>query len=102
MPKKAPQRPATPGSWKKGQSGNPGGRPSKVPEISVTCREMTPAVVARLARIIKDGADRDAVPASKIVLAYAWGAPKEDVTIGDGSRLEVTVRYESAAHDGDA
>jgi hypothetical protein len=67
-------------SWVPGQSGNPGGRPRKTPEqreIEELARSKSRAAVLRLAAIIRDGKDSDAIRACEAILARAWGRPEQ-------------------------
>lgn len=60
--------------YKKGQSGNPKGRPKGDPELRLACRNMTSIILLKLRdEIMEDG--KDWLEASKVVLAYGWGKP---------------------------
>lgn len=65
---------APPHAWKKGQSGNPGGRPKADPELRVSMRNLTPQIVARITRELEEDGP-DWLDASKLALAYGWGRP---------------------------
>ncbi len=71
------------GRWVKGKSANPGGR-RKDPgaeELRKMCRELTPDIIQRLADIVNEGEDRDAINAGRELLNRGYGrvreAPKE-------------------------
>lgn len=76
------------GGWKPGQSGNPSGMPKEVGEFRVMCREYTPDAVRALAAALH-GADR--VPAAKALLAYAWGAPTQEITGPNGGPIRAAL-----------
>ena len=67
-------------SWLPGHSGNPGGRPRKTPEqreIEELARIESKAAILRLASIVHDGKDSDAIRACEAILARAWGRPEQ-------------------------
>lgn len=76
--------------FKKGQSGNPGGRSKAVKAVEETAREHTPLAMRALADICGDTA---APPAARVAAAIAlldrgWGKPlqRQDVT-SQGERV---------------
>ena len=89
-------------AWKKGQSGNPGGR-ARLPEDLRACmtlamskaQEATPAAIDTLIQLMKSSDERIALRAAEVLLLRAMGAPvvvveqKKDepvqmVQLGDG------------------
>ena len=68
-----PKKPPTAGSFKKGQSGNPKGRPKEYPEIKALARSKTEKAIAALERALDD--DKTAVPAAIALLDRGWGRP---------------------------
>lgn len=74
--------------WAPGQSGNPGGRAKKLPELREACEQLTPKILKRLEKLIDTGSGKDAVAASKLVLSYAYGQPTT-VIAGDPERPPV-------------
>jgi hypothetical protein len=74
-------------SWKKGQSGNPGGRKKDVGHIQMLAREFTEAALATLVEVMENcqelGASR--VRAAECVLDRGWGRPTSTVALtGEG------------------
>jgi len=68
--------------WQPGQSGNPTGRaPPTVTELELRelCRAAAPEVVPRLIKIVKSGADRDAIRASEVLLDRGFGKPRQTI-----------------------
>jgi hypothetical protein len=72
--------------FQKGQSGNPTGRPKRDREIEELARQHTPAAIAALVEAL-NGKDR--VPAAALLLAYAYGKPRQPVEQSG----EMTHRY---------
>lgn len=75
--------------FKKGHSGNPGGRPKAVATVMDMARKHTEASIATLVTI-RD--DMSAVPASRVAAAQAlldrgWGKPAQAVAIGGSEEL---------------
>ena len=68
---------ARPGTFQKGRSGNPGGRPKAVKAVEDVAREHTPLAMRTLADICADaGAPAAArVAAATSLLDRAWGKP---------------------------
>ena len=68
---------ARPGTFQKGRSGNPGGRPKAIKAVEDVAREHTPLAMRTLADICADaGAPAAArVSAATSLLDRAWGKP---------------------------
>ncbi len=68
---------ARPGTFQKGRSGNPGGRPKVVHDVQAAAREHTALAMAALAEICADvGVPAMArVSAASALLDRAWGKP---------------------------
>ena len=74
--------------FKKGQSGNPGGRPKVVAEIRQLARERGPEAIAALVKVMTKGKSEAArVAAATALLDRGWGRPKQS------DESEVTHRY---------
>ena len=74
--------------FKKGQSGNPGGRPKVVAEIRQLARERGPEAIAALVKVMTKGKSEAArVAAANALLDRGWGRPKPS------DETEITHRY---------
>ncbi len=81
-------------AWKKGQSGNPGGRPKEVAEVKIQARKHTKEALETLAKMMKSGTpDRTRVAAAEAILDRAWGRPTQaiDHDIADGADFKFTI-----------
>ena len=76
------------GQFRRGVSGNPGGRPKQVAEVVELARQLTPDAISCLTSIMQDYDQPPAarVRAADILLQRAWGAPVATV--------DQTVRHE--------
>jgi uncharacterized protein DUF5681 len=64
--------------FKKGQSGNPGGRPKVIAEIRQLARERGPEAIAALVKVMTKGKSEAArVSAATALLDRGWGRPKQ-------------------------
>ena len=54
--------------FKPGQSGNPGGRPKRDPEVRALCEKFTPDAIETLAEIMQD---KDSKPSARVSAAMA-------------------------------
>jgi len=85
------------GQFKKGQSGNPGGKSKKSRELEKLIQEALALpggrnkAVDRLIGIVEAGEDKDSIAAAKLLKAYAYGNPRQqvEVTGDDGGPLEI-------------
>jgi hypothetical protein len=90
---------ANSGSFKKGCTGNPGGRPALPAEIRALCQSVTVEGVNILTEIMrnKESRDTDRIKACEIILNRAYGAPEQAITGADGGPLThalVSVSFE--------
>jgi len=83
--------------FKKGQSGNPAGRPKTLPSldkllIEVLGREDANGVTAaqRILQALQEKAYKGDSRAAEIILERAYGKPKQDLTLEAGISLNIT------------
>ena len=79
--------------FRKGQSGNPGGRPKKRKELSERCKGMTYKVLDEYEAILDHGKPGDKIEVGKIILAYGYGKPNNMVKAEVTSGEVVTLRW---------
>jgi Family of unknown function (DUF5681) len=80
-------------TFKKGESGNPGGRPKELVEVKELARAHTVEAIDRLAFWMKQSAEpRASVAASQILIDRGWGKAVQPVSGEDGKTLEIVVR----------
>jgi adenine-specific DNA methylase len=65
--------------WKKGQSGNPAGRPKKVVDVAALARDSSTKAMEKLAKLVDSEDERVALQAAMAVLDRAVGKPKQSV-----------------------
>ena len=65
------------GRFRKGQSGNPGGRPKTVKDIQKLAREHTAEAMETIVQILKKGRPAERIQAAKIILERGWGRPPQ-------------------------
>src|SRR5258708_4202300 len=73
--------------WKKGQSGNPGGRPRLEGEIRRLAQSHGKRAIRRLAQLLKSENERVAVTAAQILLDRGFGKAPQALTGPDGGPL---------------
>jgi hypothetical protein len=68
--------------FKKGQSGNPGGRPKEIAEVKELAREHMPAAIEALVSIMNNPKASDAarVSAATALLDRGYGKPQQHIT----------------------
>lgn len=78
------------GTFQKGLSGNVAGRrpiPEHEKNFIKNCRDSLGDVFNRLLAVIKGGTDKDALSASRLLLEYGIGKPKQIVTVESDAPL---------------
>ena len=99
----AKPRKGTPASFKKGQSGNPGGRPRKTPEefdLIAACKAKAPDALGVLMRIMNSGEnERNQLSAAMGIIERGFGKPLQQLEhSGDANNpLQVIQRIELIA-----
>lgn len=70
-------------SFKKGQSGNPSGRPKENLELQRICRTHGPDIVDFYLKVVKDKEQEtsDRITAARLILEYGYGKPKQQTEI---------------------
>jgi hypothetical protein len=79
--------------FKPGQSGNPGGAPKRLAELSASIREFDNELRDRLLEIARSDSAKDAREAIKLLWAYAHGNPRQVVTDGEGNAVNFGVVF---------
>ena len=86
------------GRFQKGQSGNPGGRPAKLAELTATCKDMTLDVLQTIQGIIisDQAKDADRLAACKLVLEYGYGKSTlvNELAGANGGPLELNINID--------
>ena len=76
-------------TWKKGQSGNPTGRPKEYAEVRTLARAESAEAIKTLATIMRSKKElaRTRVAAAEALLNRAWGKPTQPVADGSDDEL---------------
>lgn len=91
-----PKRKAPKTAFKKGVSGNPGGRPKRTEQeldLIAACKDRTPAALAVIETIMLEGEnERNKLAAAQAIIERAYGKPKETVEANVTGRIETITR----------
>jgi hypothetical protein len=84
--------------FRKGQSGNPGGRPKVLGEVQELARQHAPAVIVELARLaLKAKSETARIAAIRELLDRGYGRPRQtmEVSIPADNPLQMLHRFPS-------
>ena len=79
--KPAAKEPKRDTRFKKGESGNPKGRPRARWHFQLACRDLSEEMLALLLISARDRNDRDHIRAIELILAYGLGKPTQAVDV---------------------
>ena len=82
-----PKKAARDTRFKKGQSGNPGGRPKELEEVKELARAYTVDAIERLAFWMRSNDPKASVAAANALLDRAWGKATQPLSDPDGKSL---------------
>jgi len=92
-------------AFKKGESGNPSGRPKVIAHVRDLAREHTTEAILTLVAIMQNTEETGAarVAASKEILDRGYGKPTQPISgDGDADPINIVTRIEIVAPDDDA
>lgn len=93
--KKTARRRKPPGRpWKKGQSGNPSGRPRMDAELRDAAREYTQDALNVLVKGLKNNSAAVKIKCAQELLDRGWGKPRQSVAITDADGKSIATRTE--------
>src|SRR5215204_2759649 len=76
-------KPGNTHGFKKGQSGNPGGRPKAIRDAVALAREHAPAAIKTLAKLLDHKDARVQIEAARLILERGYGRAIQPVSIGE-------------------
>ncbi|MBS1035000.1 DUF5681 domain-containing protein [Gluconobacter cerinus] len=90
-PEIRPSEASRKGQFKKGQSGNPGGRPKSIKEVKEAAREHTLLAIERLAHWARSNEPAASVAASNALLDRGWGKAPMKFDDDDGGQIRIVI-----------
>lgn len=88
-------------AFKKGQSGNPGGRPKEAPEVKELARVHTTEAIERLVFWLRSDNPKASVAAALALLDRGFGRPEQAVTVS-GEVTSYVARIPNTANTAEA
>jgi len=90
----------TSGSWKKGQSGNPGGQVKTTAEVRDLARVHTVEAIERLVHWMRSDSAKASIQAAQAILDRGYGKPVQAVSgpDGEGPLVVQIVRYGNSSN----
>jgi len=70
--------------WKKGQTGNPKGKPKGIRDVTAERQYLTPHIrpaIVKLAKLVESKDERVATEAIRLLFAYTFGQPHADAGV---------------------
>ena len=89
--------------FKKGKSGNPGGRPKEAAEVKAAARSHGLAAIDKLVELMNGDDNRISVTAAQAILDRGFGKPSQSMTLsGEEGKPPVTVVERVIVHPKDS
>ncbi len=82
-------------AFKKGESGNPGGRPKEEREVLDLARQHSPEAIMRLVEWMQSEHPKASPAACIAILDRAYGKPKQAVDLNTPEGISVSVKFVS-------
>lgn len=95
-PKGVKPKHVLPPRWKKGESGNPSGRPKGYGQFRELCRDYTAESVKTLVSVMRSAKAPPSakVQAASVLIDHGWGRPQQTVNINDERTIHELTRSE--------
>jgi len=82
-------------TFKKGKSGNPGGRPKEVAEVKELAKKYSEKAILRLVQILDDPNEKgkSAVAAANAILDRAYGKPAQEMVVAGKEDEPINIQF---------